>query len=168
MRVNHQNIQERRCLVALNILLLPFHGVLSSTPTDLFFYFGWGGAESRPVEVSSGLVGGRQQESSEAPQPNTPLSSALCRPVQLYGPATRTSSSSCAAFPQTSSPLPPALCLPPYFPCFPGLICHCGLIISACSCTSSGRPTFLSGSAGLLQPGPVLALPRGLLLLWNQ
>lgn len=76
--------------------------------------------------------------------------SALCRPVELYGPATRTSCFSSACFPQSSSPLPRALCLPPYFPCFPGLICHCGLIISACSWTSSGRLTFhvVSSSSG--------------------
>lgn len=46
---------------------------------------------------------------TQAAQHNTPLSSALCRPVQLYGPASRTSCFSFAFFPQTSSPLPPSL-----------------------------------------------------------
>lgn len=144
--------------------------MVSSVQLQQNFFILGGGAESKPVEVSSGLVGGGGPQRdvaascdgvTQAAQPSTPLSSALCRPLQLYGPATRISCSSCASFPQTSSPLPPARCLPPYFPCFPGLICHCGLIISACSCSSSGRLTFLSGSAVLFWRFHVVSFSSG-------
>lgn len=94
--------------------------------------------ESRPVEVSPGnwwKLGCVRQECS-AVQDSTSLSSRLCRPAKLFGPNQQKLWVLWLLFLKlvllficASIPLPLS-------PCFPGLICHCGLIISACSCTS--------------------------------